>query len=160
MRESDRVGWAYEVHSPETKNPIEPLALNDLYNRTMIGINEHHQLHFGRELNERTFDLGMAGRLQVSDMGWLGAPVAGPFARFYSGNVAQARDCPSVVKMLAERALPEPGVVHEHFKRHHSFEARLAALSGALGVDLSLGAMVVGHGQAEYQGVVFTPSIM
>jgi len=58
MRESDRVGWAYEVHSPETKNPIEPLALNDLYNRTMIGINEHHQLHFGRELNERAFDLG------------------------------------------------------------------------------------------------------
>ncbi|WP_328425699.1 hypothetical protein OG470_17725 [Micromonospora sp. NBC_00389] len=160
MKESDRRGWAYEVHSPQTGNPLEPLALNDLYNRSMIGFNEQHQMHFGRELNERTFDLGMAGRLQISDMGWLAAQETGRFARFYNGNVGAARDLGYILRLLSNRDLPDPAAVHAHFSRHHSFVARLAVLSAALGQDLSLGKMDLSHGQVAYDGVIHTPAVI
>ena len=119
-------GWASEVHAPERGNTIDPSALNDLYNRCTFGINEQHSLHSGRELNERAYDLGMAGVPQISDMGWMGLHELGPWQRYYSGKIARTRDLPHAIKLLDDPPTADPNEIHRFFRRHHSFEARIA----------------------------------
>jgi hypothetical protein len=153
--------WRYAVHSPETGNPLDPQELNRLYNRTRVGVNEHHRLLFGRELNERTFDLGMAGLVQVSDMGWLAAPVTGPFGHFYSGNIANRGEVELAAALVENADKGERrDSVHGFFKRWHSFEARLASLSAALGQDLSQGRVNIVDAIPTINGVEHVPFIM
>ena len=161
MEASRAQHWNYAVHSPETGNPLDPSGLNRLYNRTRVGVNEHHRLLFGRELNERTFDLGMAGLIQVSDMGWLAAPVIGPFGCFYSGNIASRGEVELAVALLqSANTSMSRDAVHGFFKRWHSFEARLATLSAALGQDLSQGRVSIKNGIPTVNGIEHVPFIM
>ncbi|MGB8021722.1 MAG: hypothetical protein WCF04_10890 [Candidatus Nanopelagicales bacterium] len=137
---SDRRGWRYELYGPEVNRRIAPTQLHGLYDRCEIGFNTQNVLHFGRELNERSFDMGMVGLTQVSDMGWLGRGDLDPTVRFYSESIASASDIETVVAMVAEPPADEDrAAVHDFYRRRHSFAARIVQISNVLGQDLTLG---------------------
>jgi hypothetical protein len=159
-RESRGRGWAVEIHAPERGNTIDPLTLNDLYNRCTFGVNEQHALHSGRELNERSYDLGMAGVPQISDMGWMGLHELGPWQRYYAAKVGRRMDLPFAAKLLDSTPVADPHEIHGFFKRHHSFEARIATISAALGADLSNGQIQLSGRSAVFDGVEFTPQML
>jgi len=88
MRYSASRGVSHFVASPDIGTAAKPEELNELYSRATLSPNEHWQGVFGRELNQRVFDLGMAGVFQVSDMQWLARSMVGPYAAFYAGKLA------------------------------------------------------------------------
>ena len=117
-----------------------PAQLNGLYNRCELAFNVQNVLHFGRELNERSFDVGMAGLPQVSDMGWLGRSSLGPTATYYSERVGQDGDFEKLIRAMEQPPSPSARqLAHQHFVERHSFDARLRELSADLKIDLTLG---------------------
>lgn len=139
MRESNERRWKYAVKAPELGSTILPTELNRLYSRTVFGINEQHLLTFGRELNQRTFDLGMSGCFQITDMEWLASPALGPYASFYAGKISDSADRQFGVDLLAKSEAPNHDEIHEFFRAYHSFESRLASIGAALGMDVLRG---------------------
>lgn len=155
MLESDRRNWRYEVRAPDFGFAIPATKLNELYSRSVLGVNEQHLLTFGRELNQRTFDLGMSGCFQVTDMEWLAGSALGPHASFYSGKISNGSDRRLAIELVAKSLAPDPDEIHEFFRAHHSFEARLQAIGSALGTDLLRGRAMpsVSAARAEYASV-------
>lgn len=139
VRFSQARGLSFHLVAPELGNTVDPLDLNVLYNEATLGVNEQHLMTFGRELNQRSFDYGMAGRPQLSDMGYLAAPLLGDSCHCYAGRIASGDDHEYALRLVEEVQESQPEAIHEHFGRHHSFLARLAAVSVASGVDLTRG---------------------
>jgi hypothetical protein len=138
-RESARRGWKHEIIAPELKNAIDPMHLNAFYNRAEIGVNEQHLMTFGRELNQRGFDYGMAGIPQVTDMGWMCGPLYGAFCDIYAGKIANTEDFQYAYELMDCARQVNPDDCHSFFRQYHSFEARLAQISVAIGMDLTRG---------------------
>jgi hypothetical protein len=148
LKESGRRGWTYDVRAPELGTEIVPTELNDLYNGALICPNEQHLMTFGRELNQRTFDVGMAGRIQISDMGHLASRVIGPYARFYACKLADGADREFAIRLMEHGYIPDADEVHGYFRMHQSFSARLASISAAIGRDLSRGRIPLARAKA------------
>ena len=131
---------SFHVAAKELGTAIDPLLLNEFYNAMSMGPNEHWHGVFGRELNQRVFDLGMAGVFQICDMEWLARDLVGPYAAFYAGKAADRKARRLAVEMTLDLSHSFPAEeIHAWFRLRHSFEARLSAVSRAIGEDLSLG---------------------
>jgi hypothetical protein len=135
--------WPYEVCAPQTNTQIDPLNLNELYGRMEFGINEQHLMTFGRELNQRSFDLGMAGLAQLTDVGHLASRTFGKFCTCYSQHLSCNREIAAGLNLAEQMAIADPDEVHTFFREHHSFDARLHQIGNAIGVDFT------GHGRAR-----------
>ena len=149
----------HALHTSSRGGYFNPYDLNSVYARSVYGINEQQLLNFGRELNQRTFDLGMAGCMQITDMAYLAAPEVGPYAQFYAGKLANASDHQYARNLLESEPVYSPDEIHEYFRRNHSFEARLALISAALGVDLTRGRLSLSPRRALYNGTWFQPKV-
>jgi hypothetical protein len=136
-RKSRQQGWKYSIHSPDTKNIINPYELNELYNRTILCPNECGHGVFYRELNIRTFELGMSGVCQLTDMQWLAEKEIGKYAQYYAGKRARKEDIEYGLKLADIREVPSPEEIHEWFKKHHSFESRIKKLGAIIKIDLT-----------------------
>jgi hypothetical protein len=156
---SRRFRIPHALHTASRGGPFNPYDLNSVYARSVYGINEQQLLNFGRELNQRTFDLGMAGCMQITDMAYLAAPEVGPYAKFYAGKLANASDHQYARNLLESEPVYAPDEIHEYFRRNHSFEARLALISAALGVDLTRGRLSLFPRRALYNGTWFQPKV-
>jgi hypothetical protein len=154
MAHSDASGWSYNVCAPDRGTHVRPEQLNDLYNRGAICPNECGHGVFFRELNVRTFELGMAGRAQISDMRWLAEPLLAPYARFYAGKRANAEDRRFGIGLFQDEGSPPPDEVHEFFRQRHSFLARLRAAGAVIGCDLTRGRAKPFEGPAIAPGSV------
>jgi hypothetical protein len=143
-------GWAHLVIAPELGNTVDPLELNAIYNQAGLGMNEQHLMTFGREINQRAFDYGMAGIPQISDNGHISTPLLGEGCRAYAQGIGADRDLRHVIRLVEEPVRLDPDRVHAHFARNHSFGARLAALSVASGIDLTRGRATL----ADFRDVV------
>jgi hypothetical protein len=135
--------WPFEVIAPELGKSVDPLELGTLYSQMRFGFNEQHRMTFGRELNQRSFDIGMSGLLQVTDVGHLAKPAFGKYCFCYAGKLAGRMDEPYLAT-LAEQASERASLycreeIHEYFRLRHSFQARLQAISNAVGLDLTRG---------------------
>ena len=130
--------WPFEVYT-QGEPALDPEHLGDFYSRIRLGINEHHSMHCGRELNERAFDLGMAGRFQFTDMASLGAWEFGRYAYFGGPRNGFTRltddDITAIIASLISTA---PEDVHAYFREKHSFDARLRTLATVLRADILL----------------------
>jgi hypothetical protein len=152
MRASAARGWAHLVVAPELKNTVDPIELNAIYNQATLGVNEQHLMTFAREVNQRGFDYGMAGLPQISDMGYLCGPLFGPSCRPYAGRLATGPDHEYALRLVERSIAADPQETHAHFAKHHSFAARVAAISVALGVDLTRGRMTLAEHAAAATG--------
>jgi len=140
MKVSEARGVPFHVAANELGTAIDPASLNEFYNSMVIGPNEHWHGVFGRELNQRVFDLGMAGVFQVSDMEWLAREHVYPYAGFYAGKWGDRSARELGTNFVLETAHSySPEEIHEHFRQRHSFECRLAVMGRAIGADLSAG---------------------
>ena len=150
MKASQAKGVSFRVAAKELGTAIDPLLLNEFYNGLSVGPNEHWHGVFGRELNQRVFDLGMAGVFQIGDMEWLARDLVGPYAAFYAGKAAGGEARRLAVKMTLDLSHSFPAEeIHAWFRRRHSFEARLIALSRAIQQDLSLGKAPLNQVESE-----------
>jgi len=140
MKTSRSRSVPFHVAAKELGTAIPPASLNEFYNQLEIGANEHWHGVLGRELNQRLFDLGMAGIFQITDMEWLARELVGPYAAFYAGKAADRRARKQGAELVLHFAHSfSPDEIHWYFRRRHSFEARLAKVSRTIGEDLSLG---------------------
>jgi len=137
IRLSQANGWPFEVHAPQTNTEIDPLTLNELYSRMKFGVNEQHLMTFGRELNQRSFDLGMAGLTQLTDVGRLASQTFLNFSICYSQRLASEKEISVGLRLAEQMEAPDPDEVHTFFKEHHSFDARLSRIGQALGIDFN-----------------------
>lgn len=130
IRASKKRGWHFRIGAPDRGTGIDPLELNELYARATCCPNECGKNIFRRELNIRTFELGMAGKRQVTDLEWLARPLLGDFARYY-GTVAEA------IQLIEEYDDSDPDTIHDFFKEKHSFTARLKQIDAVLGTNIA-----------------------
>lgn len=136
---SQRKHWIHRIYAPQTGTAIDPLKLNEIYNSAEVGVNEQHLMTFGRELNQRNFDLGMAGLHQITDLEYLAKPMFESHCTCYAGKLADREDRIFGLHLI-EQAIPSNREeTHAFFRKWHSFDARLRTLSDALGEDLTRG---------------------
>jgi hypothetical protein len=135
--------WPFEVIAPELQKAVDPLDLGTLYSRMRFGFNEQHRMTFGRELNQRSFDIGMSGLFQITDVGHLAKPAFGQYCFCYAGKLSRPMDesyLATLTEQMAEHSDLYPREeIHEYFRIRHSFQARLQAISNAVGIDLTRG---------------------
>jgi hypothetical protein len=132
---SENKAWSYEVHAPQTNTQIDPLTLNEFYSRMEFGVNEQHLMTFGRELNQRSFDLGMAGLTQLTDVGHLALRTFPRFCVCYSQKLSSGKEISAGLRLAEQMDLADPDEVHTYFRKHHSFDARLFQIGQAVGID-------------------------
>ena len=123
---------SFHVAAKELGTAIDPLLLNEFYNAMSMGPNEHWHGVFGRELNQRVFDLGMAGVFQICDMEWLARDLVGPYAAFYAGKAADRKARRLAVEMTLDLSHSFPAETPPS-RRHDISGARAArAARGAV----------------------------
>ena len=130
--------WAYGVYGQDIGRLVPPTELNALYNRAEVCPNECGHGVFYRELNIRTFELGMAGRFQISDMRWLAEHEIEGYASFYSTRKSASGDWPLGLASIKDQPRLDPEDVHTYFRAHHSYAARLRRLSSEIGQELTV----------------------
>jgi hypothetical protein len=87
-------------------------------------------------------------------MGYMAGPMFGPSCRPYAGRLSVEADHAYAVRLLEEPIRCDPQETHAHFAKHHSFAARVAAMSVVLGVDLTRGRMALAEHAAAAGGWV------
>jgi hypothetical protein len=135
MAESDKKGWSYKVHAPRLTTQIDPLDLNEFYARLAFGVNEQHLMTFGRELNQRSFDLGMSGLMQLTDVGALASLTFPDWCTCYSAKLASGKEMSAGLQLAGRMDVADPDEVHTYFREHHSFDVRLLQIGQAAGID-------------------------
>ena len=139
MAASDEKGWSYGVHTPGPTTQIDPLDLNEFYGRLGFGVNEQHLMTFGRELNQRSFDLGMSGLMQLTDVGNLASLTFPEWCTCYSSKLASHKEISAGLQLAGQMDVADPDEVHTYFRQNHSFDVRLLQIGRAAGIDFHKG---------------------